>query len=92
MSIDPAAYPRDNAALPEINESDIETADVGLYRVRGRLQRGDWYRPETDSWERDVNQILLARVDDGPTQLPGGVFRAEIRADGKRLILDWVIA
>jgi len=92
MSEHGPAYSRDHSILPEIDEHDADSADVGLYRIKGRSQRGDLYLPISDEWERDVEQILLARVDDGPTELPGGVHLAKIREDGKRLILDWVKA
>jgi hypothetical protein len=87
-----AAYERDHSKLPEIEESALDTADVGLYRVAGKSKRGDYYRPETDDWLADAPQIMLARVDDGPTYLPSAVERAEIRPDGKRLIVAWVMA
>jgi hypothetical protein len=81
----------ENYVPPEIDESELETIGVGLYRVKGRTRRGDLYRPELDAFDRDIDQVLMARVDDGPTILPSGGFveRAEIRHDGKRLIVGW---
>lgn len=78
--------------LPEIEESALDTADVGLYLVKGKSQRGDMYRPQTDDWVRDVEQIMIARIDEGRKELPGGVYRATLRTDGKRMIADWVLA
>jgi hypothetical protein len=88
----PVYEPMIPSHYPEVDESDLATAGVGLYRVRGWQQNGDMYRPATDDWARGVDQIMMARIDDGPTMLPMGVHRAEIRPDGKRLIMAWVQA
>ena len=77
------------ADLVDVDESDMDTLGVGFYRVRGRSQRGDIYNATDDTWLRDADQELLARVDDGPTELPASSERSEIRADGKRLVMCW---
>lgn len=86
------AYLSENAKLPEVESDQLDTLDVGLYRVRGQFRYGDLYDPTTDELHQDVPSVMLARVDDGPTELPIGVLRAEIRADGKRLVVAWVRA
>ena len=73
----------------DVDESELDTIGVGFYRVRGRTQRGDIYNAADDLWLRDAEQELLARVDDGPTELPASSERSEIRPDGKRLVVCW---
>lgn len=85
-------YDTDTSKLPEIDESALNTAGVGLYRVKGKAKNGDYYDATIDHIERNVDQVLLARVDEGAKFLPAAVERAEIRPDGKRLIVAWVRA
>ena len=77
------------ADLVDVDESELDTLGVGFYRVRGRTTRADYYRPEDDDWLRGVEQEMLARVDDGPTELPANTERSTIRQDGKRLVVMW---
>lgn len=79
----------DPMTLPEIEESAVDGAATGIYRVAGRAQRGECYDPSTDTFLKDVDQVLVVRVDEG-TLLPVAVERAEIRPNGTRLIVAWV--
>lgn len=77
--------------LPLITERAAKKAPDGLYRIKNRYRVADFYRVELDRFDRDVRQIMIARVDDGK-RLPVAVHHAEIRPDGKRLIVAWVPA
>lgn len=78
-----------HADLVDVDEPELDTIGVGFYRVRGRTQRGDIYNQSDDTWLLDTDQELLARVDDGPTELPAMSYRSAIRPDGKRLVMMW---
>ena len=90
MSTSPV-YDRNPLVYPEVEESALDTIGMGMYRVFGKAKHGQIYRPWMDDFV-EGDQVLMARVDDGPTELPAAVERAEIRADGKRLICAWVLA
>lgn len=72
-----------------IEESELETAPDGFYKVIGKDKTGDYYDPARDEISAGVELELLARIRANEGPLPKGCERAIIREDGKQLITVW---
>ena len=79
--------PGNAADLPEVDESDLDRLDIGLYRLKGARKRADFYRPTTDTVDRDIDLVQVARIDEGGERPIGCEYH--IRSDGKRVIVGW---
>jgi len=80
-----------------ISREGLETAPVGLYRVKGEAKRGDVYDISGEVMRRDVDLVMMARVrndrigKDGKVLDLRGCDEVIERPDGKIIIYCWTI-
>lgn len=80
--------------FPLAERAALKTLPEGVYRVADNAVEvvaiiEDYFDTATGATYQGVPCTLVARIDNGQN-LPEGVKYAQFRADGKRLVADWV--
>lgn len=74
--------------LVDIERSELDTADIGLYRIVGEdVPARDVYDIVNDRFVRNVVPVMVASVSEPRQEMPRGVDSCYTRSDGKWVII-----